>query len=634
MDQELLLRSLVEGTSAETGERFFATLVRNVAQALSVYGAWVTEYLREERRLRAWAFWLGNEWVEQYEYDISGTPCEAVVAEKRPVHIPENVIDLYPRDPDLNVFGGVSYLGIPLCNQDGNVLGHLAVLDNKPMPEDPRALAIFRIFASRAVAEMERLSAEKAMREREKKLNLLVSSAMDAIIEFDENFRILRFNPAAEKAFGQSSDAAIGRSFSSFVDRESEAKLEKLAEELSLRQEGSRSMWIPGGLQAQGTAGAFPAEATLSMYALNGQNFFTLILRNVNERLEAERQIQSLQSETQYLQEEIRTFHNFSEVIGRSEKLLSVLKDVHEVCETDATVLIFGETGTGKELIARAIHASSRRKQKAMIKVNCAAIPSSLMESEFFGHERGAFTGAIGKREGRFVLADRGTLFLDEIGELPMELQPKLLRVLQEGEFEPVGSAVSRKVDVRVIAATNRDLLKQMAEGKFRQDLYFRLNVFPIRIPPLRERLEDISMLVFNFARKFAQKIGRPPVQIPEACIRRLQSYDWPGNVRELENVMERAVILSATGTLNLDRAFPEANLVQSGTASNPQEPFGSILTAEEVNEIERANIIRALNSSGWKVSGRNGAAEILGMNPSTLSSRIKALSITRPNQP
>ncbi|PWT88078.1 MAG: Fis family transcriptional regulator [Acidobacteria bacterium] len=630
MDQELLLRSLVEGTSAETGQRFFASLVKNVAQALSVHGAWVTEYLREEKRLRALAFWLGNDWVNGYEYDISGSPCEIVVSENRPVHIPENVINLYPQDHDLKAFGAVSYLGIPLSDQEGRVFGHLAVLDNKPMPEDPRALAIFRIFASRAVAEMERLSAEKAMREREEKLNLLVNSALDAIIEFDQNFRILRFNPAAEKAFGASSAAVIDTIISSLVDRESWTKLEKLVEELAVRREGNRSMWIPGGLRAQGPPGLFPAEATLSMYALNGKNFFTLILRNVNERLEAERQIQSLQSETEYLQEEIRTLQNFSEIIGRSEKLLSVLKEVHEVADTDATVLIFGETGTGKELIARAIHAISKRKQKPMIKVNCAAIPSSLMESEFFGHERGAFTGAIGKREGRFTLADRGTLFLDEIGELPLELQVKLLRVLQEGEFEPVGSAVTKRVDVRVIAATNRDLLKQTAEGKFRQDLYFRLNVFPIRIPPLRERLEDIPMLASNFVTKFAQKIGRPPVRITEASIRGLQSYDWPGNVRELENVIERAVILSTTGTLNLDRAFPEVSTAQHTTASNSPE---TIMTAEEVNEMERANIMRALNSSGWKVSGKNGAADILGMNASTLSSRIKALRIKRPTE-
>ena len=626
-----MLRSLVDGTSSETGRPFFKKLVKSVAQALSVYGVWVTEYLEEEKRLRALAFWLGNDWVEQYEYDIAGSPCETVVTNGQLVHIPENVIALYPEDPELSRFGAVSYLGLPLIHQNGKVLGHLAVLDTKPMPEDPLVLSVFRIFGSRSTAELERLYAERAMQEREEKLNLLVTSAMDAIIEFNQELRIIRFNPAAEKLFGCSSANAIGRFFPELLDLQSKTKLEKLSKELSTLDNNSRSTWIPGGMQARGTTGFFPAEATLSMYTLNGHNFFTLILRNVNERLEAERRIESLQSEAEYLREEIRIAHNFSDVLGHSKKLLALLKDVHEVSETDATVLIFGETGTGKELIARAIHASSKRKQKAMIKVNCAAIPSSLMESEFFGHEKGAFTGATGKRDGRFALADRGTLFLDEIGELPPELQVKLLRVLQEGEFEPVGSSVTRKVDVRIIAATNRNLLQLIEEDKFREDLYFRLNVFPIRIPPLRERAEDIPLLVSDFMTKFAQKIGRPPVRVTQQSLETLQNYDWPGNVRELQNVIERAVILSTSGTLDLDRAFSEASRLESHATSKLSQQSETILTSEELEEMERANIVRALESCQWKVSGKNGAAEILHMNPSTLSSRIRSLRIVRP---
>ena len=252
--------------------------------------------------------------------------------------------------------------------------------------------------------------------------------------------------------------------------------------ELDLRPEGERYTWIPGGLSAQSASGeAFPAEATLSRFDMGREPFYTLILRNVNARLKAQQKIRSLTVETEYLREEIKELQNFDEIVGQSEPVARVLRDVEEVADTDATVLILGETGTGKELIARAIHRNSRRREKPLIKVNCAAMPATLIESELFGHEQGAFTGATKKREGRFALADGGTIFLDEIGELPVELQVKLLRVLQEGEFEPVGSSRTQKVDVRVIAATNRDLKQATREGKFREDLYYRLQCFSHR---------------------------------------------------------------------------------------------------------------------------------------------------------
>ena len=257
--------------------------------------------------------------------------------------------------------------------------------------------------------------------------------------------------------------------------------------------------------------------------------FYTLILRNVNARLQAQQKIRSLTVEAEYLREEIKELQNFDEIVGQSEPVARVLRDIEEVAGTDATVLILGETGTGKELIARAIHRTSRRREKPLIKVNCAAMPATLIESELFGHEQGAFTGATKKREGRFALADGGTIFLDEIGELPVDLQVKLLRVLQEGEFEPVGSSRTQKVDVRVIAATNRDLKQATREGKFREDLYYRLNVFPIELPPLRERGDDIGLLAANFARKFAQRMGRSIESLSEDCIRRLQGLQLAG---------------------------------------------------------------------------------------------------------
>jgi len=308
-----------------------------------------------------------------------------------------------------------------------------------------------------------------------------------------------------------------------------------------------------------------------------------------------------------------------------------VLRDVSQVAETDTTVLLMGETGTGKELVARAVHEASARRERPLVTVNCAAIPATLIESELFGHEAGAFTGATKKREGRFALADRGTIFLDEIGELPLELQAKLLRVLQEGEFDPVGSSKTRKVDVRVLAATNRDLPKFISEGKFREDLFYRLNVFPLRLPPLRERGDDVVRLASVFVRRFAKKMGRAVAPLDADDVHRLTSYGWPGNVRELQNVVERAVITATDGRLNLDRALPEPITKSFPPEQASQSEPGMIRTAKDLEELERANLLRALTATKWKVSGEQGAAKLLGINASTFSSRMKALKIQKP---
>jgi PAS domain S-box-containing protein len=633
LDENIALRTILEGTATETGERFFAALVQNLAKAMNTHGAWVTEYLRESRRLRALAFWLGGQWIHDYEYDIAGTPCEPVIDGARLVHYPDNVLALYPKDLDLKEVGAVSFMGVPLMDLNGKILGHLAVLDRRPMPEDPQGLAVIRIFAARAAAELQRLRAEAEVREREEKLGRLVNSAMDAIIELDRNLKVTRTNPAAEKVFRWAAGQVIGQDFTRFLSNEACPKLTKLIEELDARPEGQQYLWIPGGLKAICVGGGeFTAEATLSRFEMQRETFHTLILRNVNERLEAEEKIRSLAVEAKYLREEIKALHNFDEIVGQSEPLLVALRDVEQVANTDTTVLILGETGTGKELIARAIHAASRRRDKPLIKVNCAAIPATLIESELFGHEKGAFTGATSKREGRFKLADSGTIFLDEIGELPVDLQVKLLRILQEGEFEPVGSSRTMKVNVRVLTATNRDLHQEVLKGHFREDLYYRLNVFPIHVPPLRDRPDDIGPLASAFARRFAQTMGRSIEPISQECIRRLTSYRWPGNVRELQNVVERAVITSRDGRLNLDRALPEtaAGAAPKVTVSI-DETTQHVLTLQELQELERENLIRALEATEWRVSGENGAARLLRMNSSTLTSRMKALGIDRP---
>jgi PAS domain S-box-containing protein len=574
---------------------------------------------------------MGGHWLDGWEMVIDGTPCERVIEQRCLVHIPDNLLNIYWDDPDVSAVGAASYMGMPLLDLDGKILGHLAVLDKQPMPAEPRAQALFQIFAARAAAELRRLRAEAQVLERERKLGRLVGSAMDAIIELDQHLDVTQMNPAAEKVFGCSAAEAAGKSFTRFLDDQAREKLARLIVELDTRAERQRSLWIPAGLAARSSRGEnFQAEATLSRFDVEREPFYTLILRNVNERLEAEQKIRSLTVEAEYLREEISSLLSADEIVGQSEKFLTVLGEVKEVAATDASVLILGETGTGKELIARAIHRASPRRHKQLIKVNCAAIPGTLIESEFFGHEQGAFTGATKKREGRFALAHGGTIFLDEIGELPLDLQSKLLRVLQEGEFEAVGSSQTRKVDVRVIAATNRDLAAAAREGKFREDLYYRLSVFPITLPPLRERPEDITMLASAFAKKFAQRFGRNLEPLSEDCLRRLRSYGWPGNVRELQNIIERAVITSHDGRLNLDRALPESVNAIAAALSRGENINHRVRTAKELEELERQNILAALQSVEWKIAGERGAAQLLGMKPTTLSSRMKALGIER----
>jgi PAS domain S-box-containing protein len=636
LDEGAALRSILEGTANETGERFFAALVENLARALNTHGAWVTEYIQECRRLRALAFWMDGQWIQNYEVDIAGTPCEQVIDTAALVHFPDNLLELYPDDPDIKETGAVSYMGMPLKDIDGRVLGHLAVIDRRPIPEEPRVLALFNIFAARATAEMRRLRAEKQVREREEKLRGLFDSAMDAVIEFDQNLKVTRMNPAAEQTFHCEAQQVMGEDFSRLISEQSQKKLSTLIHELGAGTPGRRSLWIPGGLQALPIGGKeFPAEATLSRFEIERQSFYSLILRNINERLEADRKIHSLAAEADYLREEIKSLCGFDEILGQSEALKRVLEDVEQVAVTDTTVLVLGETGTGKELIARAIHGASRRHDKPLITINCAAIPAALMESEFFGHEKGAFTGATQKRQGRFELADRGTIFLDEIGELSLDLQAKILRVLQEGEFAPVGSSQTKKVDVRVIAATNRDLNQTVRDGSFREDLYYRLNVFPIEVPPLRKRSNDIILLASAFAAKFSQRLGRKIEPLSDEYKRRLMAYSWPGNVRELQNVIERAVITARDGRLNLDRALPDAGgqTIPERRPAEQTTPEASnrILRIRDLQQLERQNILRALESTAWRVAGKDGAAALLGMNPSTLNSRIRALRIQRP---
>jgi PAS domain S-box-containing protein len=340
---------------------------------------------------------------------------------------------------------------------------------------------------------------------------------------------------------------------------------------------------------------------------------------------------EELELERDYLREEVNVALQFGRIVGKSPALNHMLAQVKAVAETPANVLVLGESGAGKELVARAIHTQSPRAEAALVKVNCASIPRELFESEFFGHVKGAFTGAHRDRVGRFQLADKGTIFLDEVGEIPLELQGKLLRVLQESEFERVGDDITRSVDVRVIAATNRSLEELVVAGKFREDLFYRLSVFPIEVPPLRKRTEDVIQLAQHFLENTCNDFGRKPLKLTRGQAASLLAYDWPGNVRELKNVIERAVILSKGNTLRLDLSLPGSSATRGAAEIGAAGKEGNVLTENQMRSLQKQNYIAALKRADWRVSGKEGAAELLGVKPTTLTDRIKSLGIRKP---
>ncbi len=499
---EAALRTISEGTAALTGLEFFRTVSRLAAETLGSRHVLVAEVSGDRRdRVTTLAFWQDGAFGENVSYPLAGTPCEAVIAGQT-CHHPRGIQSLFPEDHDLIALHAEGYLGVPLFGSSGVVLGHIALIHDRPLVPEPQDLAVLKIFASRAGTELERQRAEDALR----------------------------------------------------------ASLTEVAQ-----------------------------------------------LRD------------RLQAENIYLLEEVKQQHGFEEIVGRSPVLQRVLHQVEQVAPTDTTVLVTGETGTGKELIARAIHNLSARKDRPMVTLNCGAISAGLVESELFGHEKGAFTGAVNRKIGRFELAGGGTIFLDEIGDLSLDLQVKLLRVLQEGELERVGGSRTIEVDVRVIAATHKDLDAAVENGHFRADLFYRLNVFPIRMPALRERREDIPALVRYFVMKYASKMGKRIDTVPKSVLDTLGGYAWPGNVRELANVLERSVIISRGTTLEL-----------GDWVTLPVEPI-PVRRDPALQELTRQRIIEALDETGWRVSGPRGAAHLLGLKATTLEARMKRLGITRP---
>jgi PAS domain S-box-containing protein len=483
---------------------------------------------------------------------------------------------------------------------------------------------------------MGRRSAEALLKRSEARFAKVIASALDGVALVDEAGVVLEWAPQAERILGFPRSEMLGSALSdAFV----------LEGGRPLRTDGPRELLerahsAPGGrLELLGKTRdgrLVPIEVSISSLEATEAAGYAVFIRDITDRKRAEQVRQQafeeiarlkvqIEGERDYLREEIRIEHQLGEFVGWSEPLRALIELVDQVASTSATVLIRGESGVGKELVARAIHARSLRADGPLVKVNCASIPKELFESEFFGHVRGAFTGAHKDRIGRFELANRGTLFLDEVGEIPIALQSKLLRVLQESEFERVGDDRTRRVDVRVIAATNRDLEVEAAQGAFRKDLYYRLSVFPISVPALRERRDDIEALAEHFLHIRSRELGRKGLVLEEEDKRLLRSYDWPGNVRELSHVIERAVILSARPPLRLDLAL------KPNIAAVPGPDPGRLMTDNEVRSLERGNLIAALERCNFQIAGQGGAAELLGVNASTLRDRMRAFDIRKP---
>jgi PAS domain S-box-containing protein len=808
---EELLRSLVVGTAAVMGREFFAALVQQMARALGVRYVFLTE-CDDQKHARSLAFWSGAGFGENFEYDIADTPCDAVL-HGEVCHYERDVAALFPRDTGLADWGAQSYLGAPIKDEAGRIIGHIAILDDKPMARSPRVVDLVTIFAARAGAELRRQRSRQELNaalDRVRKLetrsrtvleinnaimmNLtqeaLFQSIADALrpaipydriavflhepgkdvlrlylsethavtsphfrggweipatdspagwvfqnqkpllrrdlqvereydiegLMRDQGFRSLVIVPLivrgksigtlnlASQNVGQYStedvelltEVAIQialtienmRAYDHLLreHQASEERFRDLFDEAPIAYvyEGLDSKFIRVnrtamralGIQAEDVAttygknfvpdtpeaqrrlrealesigrGADTSGVVLELQRRdNGKplwiqwwsrpdpsgTYTRTMFIDITERVLMEQEKARLEAQNVYLQEEIQTEHNFEEIVGSHPSLLQLLHQVETVAPTDSTVLILGETGTGKELIARAIHKRSRRSGRPLVKVNCGAIPLGLVESELFGHMKGAFTGALDRRVGRFELADGGTLFLDEVSELPLETQVKLLRVLQEHEFEPLGSSRTVRVNVRIIAASNRDLGKHVAEGRFRADLYYRLNVLPMFLPALRQRRSDIRLLAAFFAERFSRQFGKQITALSNETVELLTRYDWPGNIRELQNVIERAVILSSSPVLKLGSDLLPATrpdvVGESAAAGSRADSAAASVGQQSLEAIEKQHIADVLRQTKGVIEGPKGAASILNLHPNTLRSRMKKLGIER----
>ncbi len=625
--EEELLKVVSEATAGLTGMDYFHGVAKFVTTTLNVRYALVSECANEEKtRVRTLSYADRKELVENVEYDLTGTPCE-IVMKGKDYFCADEMEKTFPKEKGIQ-----SYLAVPIISPgSGQVLGHIAAFDTAPMTGEQNQTHILRIFAARAGAEMDRLAALRKLEQinkgpsvsldkSEQRYRDLFEEAPIAYVHEGLDSKFISANRAALNILGVKPEEVATTYGSSLAPDTPDAK-KRLKEAFESIGRGTDTSGVVLELRRKDNGQPIWIQ-WWSNPDVGGQFTRTMFL-DITDRVLMEQEQARLQAQNQYLREEIKYNHNFEEIVSASKTFHKVLQQIEQVAATDATVLILGESGTGKELIARAVHNISNRSKRPLVKVNCATLPANLIESELFGHERGAFTGAMERKIGRFELADGGTIFLDEIGELPVELQAKLLRILQEGEFERLGNPKTMKVNVRIIAATNRNLQLAIEKKEFREDLYYRLNVFPVITPPLRDRKEDIPLLVTHFVRKYETKMGKKIASVSPDVIDALMKYNWPGNIRELENIIERALIVNPGDILTTGDWIPAAS-------GNNKKSNGLAPAARKMEEVEREHIIAILKETNWKVSGEKGAAKLLGLNATTLEARMKKLGIIR----
>ncbi len=643
---EHIVFEYAEAVSGKTGEAFFHSLVQYLAHALHASYVFIGALQPDGERIAMLAVYGGGDEAAAFEYQLEKTPC-AGLAQERLCSYSSGVRQLFPQDKMLAALGAEGFVGAPMRDRRGHYLGVICAITPQPLENPKLAEALLKIFSTRAGTELERKNTEDALAHGEERFRTFVEHANEGVMwckleqplsmdlpEVEQIEHLYKYtyvadcNDQAANLFGFArAEDLIGARLEVVASRSDPAFEERLLAGIRSGWQSSQVERTFQGRDLLMSRSGVIEDGKLQSVWTTARDITALkqaeaeVLR-LNEELKSHlAQLTALQARLEqdnaYLLDEIRSEHNLGDMVGASPKFRELTERIQLVASTTATVLITGETGTGKELVARAIHNLSPRSNRPLVKINCAAISAGLVESELFGHVKGAFTGATDRRVGRFEYADGGTLFLDEVTELPLETQAKLLRVLQEQEFEPVGSNRSLKVDVRLLAATNRNLAELVREGRFRMDLYYRLLVVPVDVPALRERRDDVPLLAAHFVQRVSRQFGRRVERISEDMMRELVAYNWPGNIRELENFLARAIVLCPGDTLDMRLLAAET--------SAPAPPQSRSLEATERKHIEEV-----LASTGWVVEGPQGAASVLKMNPSTLRSRMRRLGIRR----